>query len=145
MKLDFSQTYLYKLHRLTNTLDKVFDQTLLTYAGISLSQFTLLLAVTQGTFENQRKVAAYLELSPGAVSRQVEIAHQKGWIDTSDSADDRRNQILNITPAGRLMILKAKRVLEKRLLYIFDDHDIKLSLMEHINLLFKRIKEVPSD
>ncbi len=47
MTVDFSKTYLHKLHVVTNSLDKAFDHVLRKYAGIGVSQFTLLLAVVQ--------------------------------------------------------------------------------------------------
>jgi len=142
MNFDFSQTYLYKLHRLTNSLDKLFDQALRRDADIGLSQFTLLLSVGQHQPVSQRKIAAFLDLSPGAISRQVEIAFQKGWVAIETDKADRRGQVLQLTPKGTAIIDKGIGALEKDVFQIFDTENVQTNLMHHIDLLQGRIKDI---
>lgn len=140
MDFDFSQTYLYKIHTLTNSLDKLFDQALRRDAGVGLSQFTLLLSVGQHQPASQRKIAAFLDLSPGAISRQVEIAHQKGWITIEVDKTDRRGQVLQLTPKGTAVIDKGIKALEKDVFQIFDTENAQTNLMHHIDLLTQNVK-----
>ena len=139
MSFDFSQTYLYKIHRLTNSLDTIFDTTLRKHAGISLSQFTLLLSVNQHQPTTQRHVATFLGVSPGAISRQVEIANKNKWISIQTPPDNRRSHTLYITAQGEAMIATGIAALEKRVFHIFDDENIQTNLMRHIERLQKNI------
>lgn len=135
MDFDFSQTYLYKLHRLTTSLDTLFDQKLRQYSSIGLSQFTLLLSIAQHQPASQRTIASFLDLSPGAISRQVEIARQNGWLTVRSDPKDRRGQILRLTPAGSAMITHGLTTLEVHVFSIFQDENKQTNLMDHIEIL----------
>lgn len=145
MDSDYSQTYLYKLHKLTNSLDKTFDQTLRRHAGIGLSQFTLLLSVAQHQPATQRTIAYFLDLSAGAISRQVAIAEQNGWIKISGADKDKRAQILSITSRGKTVIDKGMQTLEQHAFSIFNHSGTHTHLMEHIDLLLGNIGALGSD
>lgn len=142
MTFDFSQTYLYKMHRLTTSLDTIFDQNLRKYADIGLSQFTLLLSVDQHQPVGQRTIATFLSISPGAISRQVEIARKNGWITIRNNADDRRGQSLQITPKGKQRIDDGIVALEQHVFQIFDDENAQTNLMGHIDLLQSHIDSI---
>ncbi len=88
------------------------------------------------------KWRVFLELSPGAVSRQVELARRKGWLKLSSDARDRRHQLLEITPAGTAIVAGGLAALEQHVFPIFHDHDRQASLMEHMNALLGHTKEV---
>ncbi len=135
MDFDFSQTYLYKLHRLTTSIDTLFDQTLRRHAEIGLSQFTLLLSVAQHQPVDQRTIAQFLGISPGAISRQVEVARQAHWITVQNNPQDRRGQVLQMTPKGMAKINNGVAILQEHVFQIFDDDNRQTNLMEHIDLL----------
>ncbi len=141
MTLDYSQTYLYKLHKLTNSLDKVFDQNLRRHADIGLSQFTLLLSVDQHQPVSQRVIAEFLDISPGAVSRQTEIAQKNGWV-SIDAADDRRQQMLQLTSKGKKAIANGLSSLEQHVFHIFDSDNEQTNLMQHVDTLLENIQSV---
>jgi DNA-binding MarR family transcriptional regulator len=141
MTFNFSQTYLYKMHKLTSSLDTTFDRHLRQYADIGLSQFTLLLSVQQHQPIAQRSVATFLGISPGAVSRQVEIAQKQGWITIANDIGDRRRQHLSLTNAGADKIQSGIAVLEKHVFHIFDNENVQSSLMGHIDMLQKSIDQ----
>jgi DNA-binding MarR family transcriptional regulator len=141
MTFDYSQTYLYKLHKLTNLLDKIFDQNLRRHADIGLSQFTLLLSIAQHQPTTQRTIADFLDLSAGAISRQVEIAQQNGQI-TVEGGVDRRAQSLNITKSGQSKINSGIAVLEKHVFSIFSDENVQTNLMQHIDLLQSNVNDL---
>ena len=140
--MDFGKTYLYKLHKLTNTLDKAFDQTLHNHTEIGLSQFSLLFAVGRYESVNQRKLANFLEVSTPAVSRQVDIAKRLGWLNVTPSPIDRHGNSLALTIQGRKLVEKGIRTLEEHLFKIFADHNKQTNLMEHIDLLLDHTKGV---
>lgn len=139
MKVDYSQTYLYKLHRLTNSLDKLFDQTLRNHADISFSQFTLMLSIDKHQPTTQRTIADFLDLSPGAISRQVDVARQNGLISVSGVASNRRAQSISLTQNGEAAITRGLNALEQHVFHLFDRSDDSMHLMGHIDMLSNRI------
>jgi DNA-binding MarR family transcriptional regulator len=140
--VDFSQTYLSKIHKLASSLDKVFDQSLREYAGLGLSQFTLLSSVWQHQPVSQREVASILGLSPAAISRQVEITNKKGWLVVKVDRADRRGQILQITHSGQAVVNKGLKALAQHVFQIFDYSNANTNLIEHVDLLLDNIKQV---
>jgi DNA-binding MarR family transcriptional regulator len=142
MDFDFSQTYLYKMHRLTTSLDAVFDTNLRKHADIGLSQFTLLLSVQQYQPTSQRQIVTFLDISPGAISRQVEIAQSKNWIVINGDVTDRRKQLLSLTATGEKKITAGLDALEKYVFNIFNDENKQTNLMHHMQLLQANIDSV---
>ena len=142
MDFDFSQTYLYKLHRLTTSIDTAFDQTLQNYAAITLSQFVLLLSVNQYQPVSQRKIATFLAITPAAISRQVDIAQRNKWIVISGHSDDRRTQSLQLTKDGQIIIEKGLAALEQQLFHIFNYSGSNTNLMQHIDTLLEGITDL---
>jgi DNA-binding MarR family transcriptional regulator len=140
LDLDFHETYLYKLHLLTNALDKVFDQALQHYAAITLSQFLVLAAISQHEHINQRRVAHYLEISPVAVKRQVDIAKDRQWLE--NSYQPIRGEGLRLTPEGAAVVKQSLQVLEQYVFSIFEGQERGADLMQHIDLLLSNVKEV---
>lgn len=141
MVVDFSKTYLYKLHTLTNALDKLFDRALLKFAGCTLSQFTLLLAIQQHQAASQHAVASFLEITPAAISRQVEIAVAQGYITAEVPENNRRTRTLTLTSKGTALIKSGLVVLEEHVFQIFDAEDAHTNLMSHIEMLGLNVKE----
>jgi DNA-binding MarR family transcriptional regulator len=139
MTFDFSKTYLYKMHRLTNSLDQAFDKALREHADITLSQFTLLLSVQHFGTTTNRAIATFLDISPAAVSRQVDIATKNGWVNLVQKDSDRRTQELRLTAAGRDKIQSGTDQLEKHVFDIFTHDNRQTNLMDHIVTLQKNI------
>lgn len=139
---DFSQTYLYKMHRLTNSLDQAFDENLRRHAGIGVSQFTLLLSVQQYEPVAQNHVAHFLGVSAGAISRQVDIGIGNNWIDIRPDPKDRRKQLLIITPAGKHKIMEGIKGLEDGVFDVFRDDNRQTNLMDHIETLQRNIDKL---
>lgn len=137
----FSQTYLYKLHVLANTLDKAFDQVLRAHANVTLSQFMLLATVAEHGTINQRKIAGLVGTSPPAIKRQVDLALHAQWLEVS-AADNTLGQSLRLTAKGETVIQHALQALDQHLLKIFVDGDEQTDLMTHINTLLGHTKGV---
>ena len=143
--MDFSQTYLYKLRKLTTNLDKIFDQALRMHATISLSQFTFLLAINTLGQASQQKIASFLAISTPAVSRQADIAYEKGWIKRSPSLIDRHGYILVLTVSGKKMISHGLKTLETHVFKIFENAHQQADLMSHINSLLNNLKSISEE
>lgn len=142
MNFDFGQTYLYKLHRLTTSIDTAFDQTLRKHANISLSQFTLLLSINQFQPVSQRKIATFLNITPAAVSRRVEVAQRNRWIELDSQLSDGRMQALQLTKKGEKMITQGLATLEEYLFHLFNFSGSNTNLMEHIDMLLDGIADL---
>jgi len=140
--MDFSQTYLYKLRKLTTTLDRVFDQTLRAHTHLSLSQFTFLLALNTFGQTSQQKIASFLDISTPAVSRQADIASENGWIKRTTSLTDRHGYSLQLTPQGKRVMQHGLNTLETHVFKIFTNEQQQTDLMGHIDMLLNNIKTV---
>lgn len=137
---DLSETYLYKIHALSNILDKIFDRTLQEHSNITLSQFMILLTISHRGGINQRQIAQHLEISAAAVKRQVDIAKRQSWLEHGDKGV--RGNGLILTVKGQEALGSGLRALEKHIFQIFDKNNNSASLMQHINLLAEGAKEV---
>jgi len=135
--LRFDATYLYKVHALANVLDKLFDQTLREYGGLSLSQFMLLITVAQHETINQRKAAHFLGLSPAAIKRQADIAKRVHWLEAKQTV---RGQALRLTPQGKNAIEAGLQALEQHVFQVFDDSEREATLIQHLDVLLNNTK-----
>lgn len=139
--MKFSQTYTYKLRSLMNGMDKLFDRTLKRFADIGLTQLMVLMAIDEQQSPSQRDVSKFLQLSPGAISRQIEIIREKDWITIRDHPQDRREQVIELTSAGQIALQNCLDVLEKHVFHIFCDSNNSLDLMGHIDILTSHVKK----
>lgn len=130
----FSQTYLYKVHALSLTLDKAFDRILRKYAHCTLSQFMLLMSVAEHDRINQRGIAQYLSISTVAAKRQIDLAEGKLLIKKTPGAIAPSENI-ELTSHGRSTIDLCLKSLNDHMFSIFDNHSSSLTLMRHLDLL----------
>ncbi|HSW80415.1 MAG TPA: hypothetical protein VLG47_06570 [Candidatus Saccharimonadales bacterium] len=137
----FSETYLFKIHALSNALDKAFDKALREHAGLTLSQFVLLLAISQHKTTNQRSAAKFLGISPAAINRQSEIAKREDKIQIRPDGTG-RGQTLMITKKGDAVIKQGIEALDRHVFKIFKDENTQTSLMQHIDMLLENSKKL---
>lgn len=142
MAMQYSSTYLYKLHHLTLTLDKVFNLVLQQHASIGLSQFLLLLAIAEHPNANQNHIANFLGMSRPAVNRQVDIAVCNGWISAVVDRANRRQHVLRLTLSGRQQMEQGIAALAKHAFTIFEDGNRQMGLMQHLDALTQSTKGV---
>ncbi len=140
----FNETYLFKIHALSNALDKVFDQTLRVHADLTLSQFILLLAISQHATLHQRAAAKFLRISPAAVNRQAELAKKRGLIEVKSDVKG-RGEALTLTSKGEAAIESGIRVLEQHVFKIFENENKQTSLMQHLDMLLSSAEHVIKD
>lgn len=140
MQLHLEETYLYKFHLLTNGLDKLFDAELRKHADIGLSHFLILLTVRQHKAISAKDIAAFLDVSPAAISRQVEGARSSGWLEAKALGNDKRGQSIRLTREGEKMVRKGLHVLEVQVFTVFVGSNRQADLMTHIDTLLGNMK-----
>jgi DNA-binding MarR family transcriptional regulator len=99
--ITIEDSYYYKLHILKSVSDNLFDQRLRFEVGVGLTHFVLLATIHRFQPVSHQQIASFLDITPGAISRQIEIARAKGWITTKDDAADRRKSLVLLTPEGK--------------------------------------------
>jgi DNA-binding MarR family transcriptional regulator len=140
VKLLLEETYLYKFRLLTNGLDKLFDTELRKHADIGLSHFLILVTVRQHKNMSAKDIAAFLAISPAAVSRQIESARISGWLDVTDLKTDKRGQSIRLTREGEKQVRKGLKALEVHVFSIFIGGKRQTDLMSHIDILMHNMR-----
>lgn len=103
----------YYLHRVARLIDKRGDELFRTQLGLSMRQFLLLRLIEAGssTPPSQQDIADRLGIVKSAVSRHIEIAENNDWLTVIVSTVSRRQNMLALTPKGKLLLQKAKKLL----------------------------------
>lgn len=141
----FSNSYIYKLHVLTKTLDKLLDQILINRLSISWSQIALLLAVNDLQQCDQATLARFLGVSPAAISRQVELARSSQLIDIRPVINNRRKNTIQLTTLGRKTVDQSLHALAAPLSQLFELDQSATSLESHLKILLMNSEEVLSE
>jgi DNA-binding MarR family transcriptional regulator len=139
---DISNSYLYRLDRLASTFHTILDQRLRLQGGVSLAHCVLLTYVGQNKSATQQQIAGFLDITPGAVSRQVEVLRKNGWLTTQEDNADHRKQLLTLTPAGKKIVDHAYGNLKELSDELLEGTDRKIDLDTHITLLQDKIDSI---
>ena len=97
----------YRIHQAVFLLDKALDKALQGRIGLGLSQFLVLKALVDLPHVPQKHVAAALDQTQAAVSRQVDILDGLGLVSRAQNPDNRREYVLALTKAGKARYAKA--------------------------------------
>lgn len=135
----------YYIHRVASLLDKRGDALFHSELGISLRQFLLLRLIEMGAAQmpSQQLIADRLGIAKSAVSRHIDIARRKGWIEVEVSAQSRRQNSVTLTPAGQQLLAEAKTLIEESELQGFADlpaADVKATIRT-LKALHQRLSE----
>lgn len=99
------------LHRLVFLMDKIADHLLRKKLYLTFSQFRILIVVGKIKNVTQAEVAKFLDLSPAAISRQIELLAAKKLLKVSANAKVRRENILALTSKGHKQLEKAMDIM----------------------------------
>ncbi|MFW5703918.1 MAG: MarR family winged helix-turn-helix transcriptional regulator [Patescibacteria group bacterium] len=88
------------MHKLVYRLDREADADLHTELNISFHQFMILMVSRSWKNPTQQVIAKQLNISAGALSRQVDTLVQKGLITRTQNKENRREQHLRATAQG---------------------------------------------
>ncbi|HSX14340.1 MAG TPA: MarR family transcriptional regulator [Candidatus Saccharimonadales bacterium] len=97
----FSQTLLYRLDRYVSKTVKAAESRLREVSGMSFSQFLVLMALVERGDLQQSSVADYVGVTPAVISKQVELLAGQGLLQLRPAHNDRRSNLVRITPSGR--------------------------------------------
>lgn len=83
-------------------LPKALDDDLLKATGLTLSEYTVLMHLSEAPDREVRtsELAALTALSVSRISRVVDALITRGWAERRRSAEDARGSIVSLTPEG---------------------------------------------
>ena len=112
----------YYIHRVASLLDKRGEEQFKAQFGISLRQFLLLRLIEAADgAPSQQLISERLGIAKSAVSRHVEIANKKGWIEVRASSASRRENELVLTAEGSRLLALSKEFIQTSEAMAFDD------------------------
>lgn len=106
------ERFLRAAHKAVYVFDRKADRLLADAMGGTFSQFLVLMAIAQCSGPSQQKIAEFLDLTPAAVSRQIDTMVKAGIIVRAQDPQSRRSHVVSLTPAGetRLRAMKAELI-----------------------------------
>jgi DNA-binding MarR family transcriptional regulator len=124
------QAVTYSLHKVVYLLDKLAEDQLKEKLGITFSLFRILIAIDNKTV-SQCEIARYWEMTEAAVSRQIDILDEKGFISREKDKENRRQNNLSLTETGKKILKQSVDVLEETHAKMYQNLDKKeLELLE---------------
>lgn len=102
------ERFMRNLHKTVFMFDRFADRLLTESMGGTFSQFMVLIGIAQCPGLSQQKIAQFLNLTPAAVSRQIDTLAEEGLISREQDPESRRSHVVRLTPKGstRLELMK---------------------------------------
>ena len=104
----------YLLHKLVFDLDRAADRLLQAEVGISYKRLLFLALVPPHGQLVQHELAQALGYSDPAVSTMLQTLTKEGYLTTSPSPAHGRKRLVTLTPRGRRLVSKSRRLLDAR-------------------------------
>jgi DNA-binding MarR family transcriptional regulator len=101
----------YNLRRATRLVTQAFDQALKP-AGLKVTQLSLLVAFLLSPGSNLAQLAGWLGMDRTTLSRNLRILQKRGLVEI-EPGDDRREQLVKVTPAGKEAVKRAHPLWEQ--------------------------------
>jgi len=101
----------YNLRRATRLVTQAFDQALKP-AGLKITQLSLLVAFLLSPGSNLAQLAGWLGMDRTTLSRNLRILQKRGLVKI-EPGDDRREQLVKLTPAGKEAVKRAHPLWEQ--------------------------------
>lgn len=108
------------IHRLVLAMDKRADALLRKQFEISFIQFMIISTLYQNPRVTQRFLVQNINMTPGAISRQVDVLVSKRLITRTQNKLNRREHQLKVTKNGNVIVKDARKLLEAELEAIFE-------------------------
>ena len=99
----------YAASRAAIELKKVFAKQL-GPMQLKASEFSLLVLVASNPKVNQKQLGQALDISPPNMAVTLDRMAERGWIERVRSTRDRRAQQIHLTPAGRVLAERTRRI-----------------------------------
>lgn len=129
--LDQSKEITYKIHKAVFLLDKMSDQILQDRLNLGFSQFLVMMVLANQSKVPQKFVASQLDQTQAAVSRQIDILADLGYVSRDLNPDSRREYVLSLTKSGQKVYRQGFDAIDER----FDKLFTIWSKTEKSNLL----------
>lgn len=73
-------------------------------------EFSILVLVASNEQVNQKQLGQALDVSPPNLAVTLDRMVERGWVERVRSTEDRRSQIVVLTPAGRQLAQRAQKI-----------------------------------
>jgi DNA-binding MarR family transcriptional regulator len=73
-------------------------------------EFSILVLVASNARVNQKQLGLALDVSAPNMAITLDRMVERGWVERVRSTQDRRAQLIHLTPAGRLLVQKAEKI-----------------------------------
>lgn len=104
-----------KMHHAVFLLQKYADLHLQKKEGLSFMQALILNMIKHHPQTTQSFIVGCTRFTPGAVSRQIEVLHEKGLVTRSTNEQNRRAQEIELTKEGRILVDRSFEMLNEEL------------------------------
>lgn len=118
-KVSLNMKLVHNMHKLMFMLNRGADTALQEHLSISYMQMLILLFAHTCPGITQREITMKLQVTPGAISRQVDALHKKGCLIRETNKSNRREHNLTLTKQGKSVYEKSIRMLENMLEPVF--------------------------
>ena len=95
------ELFLKNIHKVVFAVDRSADHLLAKSLDTTFSQFLLLTAISRCPGLSQQKIATFLNLTPAAISRQIDNLVNAGYIVREEDPESRRAHVVNLTEKGK--------------------------------------------
>lgn len=111
--MSFSQTLVYKIHKITYILDESATQILTTGFGISYDEFMILNMIFNYPKINQKALAGILRIGKSAVSQKLNKLGKKDLLIRVINPDSKRDKTLKLTSKGEVLFQETSQILNQ--------------------------------
>jgi DNA-binding MarR family transcriptional regulator len=111
----------FKIHALSQLMDKGAEQVLQEKMGISYSHFLILLILKNYGPSSQKEVANMLAVTPAAISRQIDALIEANLLRRQSRNGSRREYELSLTAKGEEKVVTSRQILVKRFDVLLQD------------------------
>jgi DNA-binding MarR family transcriptional regulator len=94
------------LRRVTRIVTRIYDQEL-KKAGVEITQFGLLTALSATGQANQKRLSAGFAMDSTTLTRTLAVLRKRGWVQVK-TGKDRRERLFSLTPAGKRQMVEAQ-------------------------------------
>lgn len=101
------------IQHLAFSLGRLNDQILQEQLGVGFSQFKLMMVLEKMPHIQQKDIAQALNQTEASISRQIKLLHNKGFLQTEVSPQNRRKHITTLTAKGLRYTDESMRILNQ--------------------------------
>lgn len=135
-KIDAAEIPIVKLFAIIAKNQTVYLNRHLEEFNINSSQLHFLFEISHQKEINQENIASRCNINKGAVARSIKKLEDKGLVERRIDDNNRRQNIISLTPDGEEILKKAISKLDKWESYIFEDNLIEKEMLQ------KSLKEI---